>query len=80
MVNIDIKELKKWLGPYGNIRDNAEKFAKECVIKVKKNKKIASQAGTPSKVALWNFIGNPREVMIVVGDYDPPYISYVDTT
>jgi len=65
-----------WLGPYEEIREKPEKFAKFCTLQSKANSKIVKEAGKPDNIALWNFIGNIRDNIIFVGDIKSPSMSY----
>ena len=56
-----------WLGPYENIRENPAKFAKFCTLRSHANQKIIEEAGKPERATLWNFIGNIRDNIIIVG-------------
>jgi len=65
-----------WLGPYENIREEPEKFAKYCKFQSKANEKIIKEAGKPEKVVLWNFISNIRDTIIIVDHNKPPSMGY----
>lgn len=68
-----------WLGRYELIRDKPKKFSQNCSIEASTNKKIAVKAGKPDKVALWNFICNPRDKLMIIGWHNPPIIGYENT-
>lgn len=68
-----------WLGRYELIKDNEKKFSQHCSIEASINKKIVGEAGKPDKVALWNFICNPRDNIMIIGWYDPPILGYENT-
>lgn len=65
-----------WLGRYELIKDKEKKFSQNCSIKATINKKIVGEAGKPDKVALWNFIGNPRDKIMIIGWQNPPLLGY----
>jgi hypothetical protein len=65
-----------WLGRYELIKDKPQKFAESCVIETNFNKKLIKEAGKPDKVALWNFICNPRDLIMIIGWNNPPIIGY----
>ena len=65
-----------WLGRYELIKDNPKKFSEHCSIDANFNKKIIVEAGKPDKLALWNFICNPRDNLMVIGWQNPPIMGY----
>ncbi len=65
-----------WLGRYELIRDKEKKFSQHCSIEATVNKKIVREASKPDKVALWNFICNPRDNIMILGWHKPPLLGY----
>lgn len=65
-----------WLGRYELIMDNVKKFAEHCSIESNVNKKFIQEAGKPDKLALWNFICNPRDKLMKIGWHNPPIMGY----
>ena len=65
-----------WLGRYELIKDKLKKFSEKCTIDATFNKKIIGEAGKPDKVALWNFICNPRDKLMIIGWHNPRILGY----
>ncbi|TFG26276.1 MAG: hypothetical protein EU532_10215 [Promethearchaeota archaeon] len=65
-----------WLGRYELIKDNPKKFSEKCSMDGYFNKKLIAEAGKPDKLALWNFICNPRDNLMKIGWHNPPIMGY----
>ncbi|MFX0071669.1 MAG: hypothetical protein ACFFAO_11315 [Candidatus Hermodarchaeota archaeon] len=61
-----------WTGRYELIKDKEKKFSEACSIDAFINKKVLREADKPDKVALWNFICNPRDNVMPIGWHAPP--------
>lgn len=65
-----------WLGRYELIKDNEKKFSEACSIESSVNKKLIKEVDKPDKVALWNFICNPRDDVMPLGWHNPQIMGY----